>query len=67
VTDYAIYIVDPSGIITNWNTGAARLATRARPACFRSVMCTQASGQPVELEIKFKLATGHGRSGADST
>jgi PAS domain S-box-containing protein len=25
VTDYAIYMLDPSGIITNWNTGAERL------------------------------------------
>ncbi len=25
VTDYAIYMLDPSGIITNWNTGAQRL------------------------------------------
>jgi PAS domain S-box-containing protein len=25
VTDYAIYMIDPSGIITNWNTGAARI------------------------------------------
>ena len=25
VTDYAIYMVDPSGIITNWNTGAERI------------------------------------------
>ena len=25
VLDYAIYMLDPSGIITNWNTGAARI------------------------------------------
>ena len=25
VTDYAIYMVDPSGIITNWNRGAQRI------------------------------------------
>ena len=25
VVDYAIYMLDPSGIITNWNTGAARI------------------------------------------
>mgnify|MGYP001176818611 CR=1 FL=1 len=25
VTDYAIYMLDPSGVITNWNTGAERL------------------------------------------
>jgi PAS domain S-box-containing protein len=25
VTDYAIYMIDPSGIITNWNTGAERI------------------------------------------
>jgi PAS domain S-box-containing protein len=25
VVDYAIYMLDPSGIITNWNTGAERL------------------------------------------
>ena len=25
VTDYAIYMVDPSGIIVNWNTGAERI------------------------------------------
>jgi PAS domain S-box-containing protein len=25
ITDYAIYMLDPSGIITNWNTGAERL------------------------------------------
>jgi PAS domain S-box-containing protein len=25
VTDYAIYLLDPSGIITNWNAGAARI------------------------------------------
>ena len=25
VTDYAIYMLDPSGIVTNWNTGAERL------------------------------------------
>jgi PAS domain S-box-containing protein len=25
VVDYAIYLLDPSGIITNWNTGAERL------------------------------------------
>ena len=25
VTDYAIYMLDPEGIITNWNTGAARI------------------------------------------
>ncbi len=24
VTDYAIYMLDPSGIVTNWNTGAER-------------------------------------------
>src|SRR5215204_4820410 len=24
VTDYAIYMLDPNGTITNWNTGAAR-------------------------------------------
>jgi PAS domain S-box-containing protein len=25
VTDYAIYMLDPSGVVTNWNTGAERL------------------------------------------
>ena len=25
VTDYAIYMVDPSGIVTNWNAGAERI------------------------------------------
>jgi PAS domain S-box-containing protein len=25
VVDYAIYMLDPNGIITNWNTGAARI------------------------------------------
>jgi PAS domain S-box-containing protein len=25
VTDYAIYMIDPSGIVTNWNTGAERI------------------------------------------
>ena len=25
VTDYAIYMLDPKGVITNWNTGAARI------------------------------------------
>ena len=25
VTDYAIYMLDPDGLITNWNTGAARI------------------------------------------
>jgi PAS domain S-box-containing protein len=25
VVDYAIYMLDPSGVVTNWNTGAARL------------------------------------------
>src|SRR5215472_12292237 len=25
VTDYAIYLVDPSGIVTNWNAGAERI------------------------------------------
>ncbi|HEX4637595.1 MAG TPA: PAS domain S-box protein [Rhizomicrobium sp.] len=25
VTDYAIYMLDPSGIVTNWNSGAERL------------------------------------------
>jgi PAS domain S-box-containing protein len=25
VTDYAIYLLDPAGVITNWNTGAARI------------------------------------------
>src|ERR1700753_418335 len=25
VTDYAIYMLDPEGVITNWNTGAARI------------------------------------------
>ena len=25
VVDYAIYMLDPSGIITNWNAGAARI------------------------------------------
>ena len=25
VTDYAIYMLDPSGIITNWNAGAERI------------------------------------------
>jgi len=25
VTDYAIYLLDPEGVITNWNTGAARI------------------------------------------
>jgi len=25
VTDYAIYMLDPNGIITNWNTGAQRI------------------------------------------
>jgi PAS domain S-box-containing protein len=25
LTDYAIYMLDPSGVITNWNTGAARI------------------------------------------
>ena len=25
VTDYAIYLLDPSGIVTNWNTGAERI------------------------------------------
>jgi PAS domain S-box-containing protein len=25
VTDYAIYMLDPEGLVTNWNTGAARI------------------------------------------
>ena len=25
VIDYAIYMLDPSGVITNWNTGAERM------------------------------------------
>src|SRR5438067_1280593 len=25
VTDYAIYMLDPGGLITNWNTGAERI------------------------------------------
>jgi PAS domain S-box-containing protein len=25
VTDYAIYVLDPDGVITNWNTGAERI------------------------------------------
>ncbi len=25
VTDYALYMLDPSGVITNWNTGAQRI------------------------------------------
>ena len=25
VTDYAIYMVDPNGIVTNWNRGAQRI------------------------------------------
>jgi PAS domain S-box-containing protein len=25
VTDYALYMLDPQGLITNWNTGAARI------------------------------------------
>jgi PAS domain S-box-containing protein len=25
VTDYAIYMLDPNGIVSNWNTGAARI------------------------------------------
>jgi PAS domain S-box-containing protein len=25
ITDYAIYMLDPEGVITNWNTGAARI------------------------------------------
>ena len=25
VIDYAIYVLDPNGIITNWNAGAARI------------------------------------------
>jgi len=25
VTDYAIYLLDPSGIVTNWNAGAERI------------------------------------------
>jgi PAS domain S-box-containing protein len=25
VTDYAICMLDPSGIVANWNTGAARM------------------------------------------
>src|SRR5437773_88498 len=25
VTDYAIYMLDPSGVVTSWNTGAERL------------------------------------------
>ena len=25
VTDYAIYMLDPEGVITNWNTGASRI------------------------------------------
>ena len=25
VVDYAIYMLDPDGIVTNWNAGAARI------------------------------------------
>ena len=25
VTDYALYMLDPEGVVTNWNTGAARI------------------------------------------
>ena len=25
VTDYAIYMLDPEGVVTNWNTGASRI------------------------------------------
>ena len=25
ITDYAIYMLDPEGYITNWNAGAARI------------------------------------------
>ena len=25
VTDYAIYMVDPNGVVTNWNRGAQRI------------------------------------------
>ena len=25
VTDYAIYMIDPNGIVTNWNRGAQRI------------------------------------------
>ena len=25
VTDYAIYMLDPEGVITNWNTGGVRI------------------------------------------
>ena len=25
ITDYAIYMLDPEGIVSNWNTGAERI------------------------------------------
>ena len=31
VTDYAIYMLDPSGIIVNWNAGAQRIKGYTAP------------------------------------
>ena len=49
VLDYAIYMLDPSGIITNWNTGAARIkgysADEVDRYAFQSVLH---QGRPLE-------------------
>ena len=60
VTDYAIYMLDPNGRVTNWNAGAERikgytrrrdhrpafLAASTRPRIARPACPTQALGPP---------------------
>src|ERR1043165_8511609 len=55
VQDYAIYLIDPSGIVRSWNAGAQRLKGYDREAAIGRPYTTfftpedQASGKPTQL------------------
>jgi PAS domain S-box-containing protein len=64
VTDYALYMLDPSGIVTNWNAGGQRIKGYLPEeiigrhfSCFYST-ADQAAGRPARA---LKHALEHGR------
>ncbi len=64
VTDYAIYMLDPDGIVESWNAGAARInGYRAEEIVGKHVTCFYtdedvAAGKP-ERDLKAAAGSGH--------
>ena len=69
VTDYAIFMLDPTGIVTNWNTGAERIkGYRAEEIIGRHFSCfyteeDRAAGMP---QRALEIAARDGRFEAES-